>query len=81
LRAALGETLDFGRQEFGGVRAATFRLAVRVLGAEQCRKAIGGQLSPNCFPALLGLQEAHRHTESSCVYFIQFLTTKIKGLA
>jgi len=43
LRAALGETLEFCLWKLGDVRAATFRLAVRVLGAEQCRKAIGGQ--------------------------------------
>ena len=34
LRAASGETLDFGRQEFGEVQAGTFRVAVRFFLAE-----------------------------------------------
>ena len=81
LRAAVGEILDFCRWKFGGVRVATFRVALRVFLVELSRTKPVSFDRDGFGSRLCRQYNAHRHTETCSVDSTQFPTTKIKDLA
>ena len=56
------QTLDFGRQEFGEVRAGTFRVAMRFFLAELSGTNHCGKISTLVGPQQLRQKDAQRHT-------------------
>jgi len=65
----------------GEVQAGSFRAAVRFFLVELSRTNHCGKNSTLVGPGQLRQKEAHHQTESSCLYFTEFLAAKIKGLA